>query len=66
VVLVFLSFWHTSWIFALAMSLFVASFWLLLIVLLEMANLQIDKLKELKKQTALLQKLYDTLSHHRS
>ena len=64
VLFTFLSLWNTSILLAISMSVFVASFWLFLIVLLEMANIQIDKLKELKKQTALLQKLHDQLSHH--
>ncbi|BCD62358.1 hypothetical protein NitYY0826_C1234 [Nitratiruptor sp. YY08-26] len=54
---VFITTYHSSIIFAIALSLLIAAFWLFIIVVLEMANLQIEKLKEMKKQTRLLQEI---------
>ncbi len=55
VALVFLSFYKISLFAAISFSLLAACFWLFLIVLLEMANIQIDKLKELKHQSQILE-----------
>ena len=57
VALVFLSFYKVSLFAAISFSLLTACFWLFLIVLLEMANLQIDKLKELQEQTQILREI---------
>ncbi len=57
VALVFFSFYKVSFFAALSFSILVACFWLFLIVFLEMANIQIDRLKELKEQTRILQKI---------
>ncbi len=57
VALVFLSFYKVSFFAAISFSLLTACFWLFLIVLLEMANLQIDKLKELQEQTQILREI---------
>ncbi len=57
VALIFLSFYKISFFSAISLSLLAACFWLFLIVLLEMANIQIEKLKELKEQTQILQEI---------
>ncbi len=57
VALVFLSFYKISLFTAISFSLLVACFWLFLIVILEIANIQIDKLKELKHQSQLLESI---------
>ena len=57
VALVFLSFYKVSLFAAISFSLLAACFWLFLIVLLEMANIQIDKLKELQEQTQILREI---------
>ena len=64
VLFTFLVNYKTSIIFALGMSVLMATFWLFWIVLMEMARVQIEKLKELQKQTRLLQSINDKLSHH--
>ncbi len=64
VLFIFLANYKTSIAFALALSVLIATFWLFWIVILEMARIQIEKLKELKRQTKLLQSLHDKLSHH--
>ncbi len=60
----FMLFYHSGILFAIAVSFLVVAFWLFLIVIVEMAHIQIEKLKELQKQTRFLQSLHDSLSHH--
>ncbi len=55
--LTFTIFYHSGLFYAIALSLLVAAFWLFWIIVLEMANIQIEKLKEVKKQTRLLQEI---------
>ena len=64
VLFTFLFNYKTSIIFALGLSILIATFWLFWIVMLEMARIQLEKLKELQKQTRLLRSLHDKLSHH--
>ena len=54
---VFTIFIHSSITEAIVFSAFVAIFWLFLIVMVEIAAIQLEKLDELKKQTKLLQEL---------
>jgi len=42
---------------ALTAVIFSTVFWLFFIIILEMANLQIEKIKELKKQTEILESI---------
>ncbi len=60
-ILTFIALFKNGVLFALVVSIITASIWLIFIVLLEMANLQIEKLKELKKQTKLLQAIKNSL-----
>ncbi len=64
VLFTFLANYKTSIIFALALCVLVSIFWLFWIVMLEMTHIQIEKFKELKRQTKLLQSINDKLSHH--
>ena len=57
VVLTFLSLLHAGVVIAISLSLLVASFWLFMIVILEMANIQIEKLKELRHQSQILESI---------
>ncbi len=57
VLLTFFSLFHSSFVAAIALSLLVGAFWLFLIVILEMANIQIEKLKELRRQSEILESI---------
>ncbi|WP_200762173.1 hypothetical protein [Nitrosophilus alvini] len=50
---------------AIAGAIFGAFFWLVLIIFLEIASLQIDKYRELKQQTKLLSEIKDRLSNEK-
>jgi len=55
--IIFKSFYNISILFAIVVVIASSTFWLLLIIFLEIANIQIEKLKELKKQTKILESL---------
>ena len=58
---VFHALYQTSLLYALMIALLVAAFWLVWIVLLELVNIQLDKLHELQKQTRLLHEIKQKL-----
>ena len=61
---IFLATYHVGILYALVLSVFAVIAWLFVIILVEMANVQLHKLKELKKQTALLEEIKDKISDH--
>ncbi len=63
---VFVASYHVGIVYALGMSLVSMIFWLFWIVIIEMANIQLQKLDEMRKQTELLRSIDEKISHHRS
>ncbi|BCD68208.1 hypothetical protein [Nitratiruptor sp. YY09-18] len=59
--ILFTSLLHVHILYALGIAVLDIAFWLFVIVLLEMANLQIQEYKELRRQTALLEEIHHNL-----
>ncbi len=51
--------------YAIAMTVIDLLFWFFWIVIIEMANIQLEKLDELRKQTELLRSIDEKISHNR-
>ena len=63
---VFIATFQTGIGYAIAMTVIDLLFWLFWIVVIEMANIQLQKLDELRKQTELLRSIDEKISHNRS
>jgi len=64
--LVFFSTIKTGLLEAFFYTTITAIFWLFLIILVEIASLQLEKIEELKRQTKLLEKIHASLQDYRS
>lgn len=62
--ILFKSFYPLGVVTAIVIAVLSTAFWLLIIIFLEIANIQIEKLKEEKRQTKLLESIKHRLNEH--